>query len=122
MGFPLRMSGVIKLSSAVLNDKVRTMHRMTTEIKGHQTYIITLQARTTEYFNKGLIQIRVNNKSVGTCCISNRYAKPIQIIWENRDATEAMLSLHLLDYDGDGETIECNMFDFQAVGKNNHKY
>lgn len=117
IGMPLRMSGVLKLSAALLNGRERTLQRVATEVKTHQSYLVTLQARATGYLDKGTLQIRVNDKVVSTYNISNRYTKPLQIIWDNKNDEQATLTLYLLDYDGDGETIECNAFDFQAVAK-----
>jgi len=117
VGLPLRQSGNMAVTATLLNGRDQTLQRAVSEVNPHQTYLITLRARTAGYLDKATLQIRVNGKTVGTCDVSHRGAAPVEILWQNKNEEKAALSLHLLDYDGDGEAIECDAFDFQAVDR-----
>jgi hypothetical protein len=116
-------SELLPVTSTELNGKVkgRMMWRKRNEVEPNTSYLITLTARTTQFLDNALIQLRVNNEAYETFAIESGKSSTLETVWTNADETEANITLHLLNYDGDADAIEFDKITMHQVERTDAK-
>jgi len=82
--------------------------------------LVTLQARTNALLDKAMLQLRVNGKPVADYAAQSTVGAAKETVWDHAGG-EAVVTLHLLDYDGDGETIECTRLEWHELQRTDIK-
>lgn len=77
--------------------------------------LITLQSRTTEFLDKAVLQLRVNNKPIATYNAKSEAGDVLETVWNNKSTDPFTVSVHLLSYDGTADVLECSRLEICAL-------
>lgn len=105
-----------RITASDLNgsNKEKTLWRYAAEIP-EGPCLFTLQARTVDFLDKGTLQLRVNGKAVATYNAKSETGPALEIIWNNKSTDPVNVTLHLLDYDGSADALECSRLEIYAL-------
>jgi hypothetical protein len=115
LGNLINESGRYSITSEMLSGSEKYLFNKNVNAQPGKQYLITFQARTLSYMDRGIVDVRINGKSVGTYNFNNRFLNPFEFVFDNKKDEEIELSIILKSYDGDGEQVEVSEISLRPL-------